>query len=263
MALSDTAIRNAKGTDKPQKLADSEGLYLYISATGGKLWRMDYRFAGKRKAVNFGKYPTVGLKEARHRRDQAKEQLASGIDPSAQKQAGRNTVIAVELRNLNTFKAIALEWFGAYSADLSAKHALKLSRYFENVLLPMLGNTVVNDLVPADILNLARAAQEKGRVQTAHRLVQLAGQVLQYAVIKGIVTVNVASGITRALQPIRAISYPAITNPKEISRLLLAIDNYEGFPSIVYFLKILPLYLHVQANYVLRSGLTWILTTRY
>ena len=75
MPLSDPAVRNAKPTGKPQKLADTEGLYLFISPTGGKLWRMDYRFAGKRKTLSFGKYPAVGLKDARTRRDKAKELL--------------------------------------------------------------------------------------------------------------------------------------------------------------------------------------------
>ena len=87
MPLSYTAVRNAKPTEKPQKLADTEGLYLYISPTGGKLWRMDYRFAGKRKTLSFGKYPAVGLKDARNRRGKAKELLADGIDPSEQKKS--------------------------------------------------------------------------------------------------------------------------------------------------------------------------------
>ncbi len=240
MSLSDTALRNAKPTDKPQKLADSEGLYLYISPIGGKLWRMDYRFAGKRKTLSFGKYPAVGLKDARTRRDKAKELLANGIDPSEQKKVSKRIIIEEERRNQNTFRLVAFEWFDTYAPDLSEKHALKLRRYLENALFEPFGSKVITDIVPADILEAARPAQEKGRIQTAHRLVQLTGQVLQYAVIKGLLNVNVATGITRALQPIRVTSYPAVTAPKEIGRLLRAIDHYEGFPSIVYFLKILP-----------------------
>ena len=240
MPLTDTAIRNAKPTGKPQKLADTEGLYLFISPTGGKLWRMDYRFAGKRKTLSFGKYPTIGLKDARTRRDEAKKILADGIDPSEQKKAQKRIIVEEERRNQNTFRLVALEWFDTYAPDLSEKHALKLRRYLENVLFESFGSKVITDIVPADILEAARPAQEKGRIQTAHRLVQLTGQVLQYAVIKGLLNVNVATGITRALQPIRVTNYPAITEPKEIGRLLRAIDHYEGYPSIVYFLKILP-----------------------
>jgi len=201
MPLSDTAVRNAKPTGKPQKLADTEGLYLYISPTGGKLWRMDYRFAGKRKTLSFGKYPAVGLKDARNRRDKAKELLANGTDPFEQKKVNKRIVIEEERRSQNTFRAVALDWFNSYSPDLSEKHALKLRRYLEKVLFESFGNKVITDIVPVDILEAARPAQEKGRAQTAHRLVQLAGQILQYAVIKGLLTNNVGLGISRALQP--------------------------------------------------------------
>jgi hypothetical protein len=69
MPLTDTMLRNLKADGTPSKLADSEGLYLYLSPTGGKLWRMDYRFAGKRKTLSFGAYPTVSLKDTRNKRD--------------------------------------------------------------------------------------------------------------------------------------------------------------------------------------------------
>lgn len=87
MPLTDTMLRKLKSDGTPTKLADSEGLYLYLSATGGKLWRMDYRFDGKRKTLSFGAYPTVSLKDARGKRDQAKELLAKDIDPGAHQES--------------------------------------------------------------------------------------------------------------------------------------------------------------------------------
>ena len=85
MALSDTFLRTVKPRAKAQKYADGGGLYLYVSPSGGKLWRMDYRVDGKRKTASFGAYPAVSLKEARKRRDDAKEQLANGVDPMQKK----------------------------------------------------------------------------------------------------------------------------------------------------------------------------------
>ena len=87
MPLTDTMLRNLKLSGVPSKHADFGGLYLYVSPSGGKLWRMDYRFAGKRKTLSLGAYPAVSLKYARTRRDDAKEQLAKDIDPGAQKKA--------------------------------------------------------------------------------------------------------------------------------------------------------------------------------
>ena len=85
MKLSDAAVRNAKANGKVQKLSDGGGLYLHVTATGSKLWRMAYRFEGKQKLLSFGAYPAVSLKDARHRRDDARESLAKGIDPGEEK----------------------------------------------------------------------------------------------------------------------------------------------------------------------------------
>jgi hypothetical protein len=81
MPLSDTTIRNAKPADKPFKLTDEKGMYLFVTPAGGKLWRMQYRFAGKQKLLAFGKYPEITLSDARERRDEAKKLLANGTDP--------------------------------------------------------------------------------------------------------------------------------------------------------------------------------------
>lgn len=81
--LSDAAVRNAKSYGKVQKLSDGGGLYLHVTATGSKLWRMAYRFKGKQKLLSFGAYPAISLKDARHRRDDARESLAKEIDPGA------------------------------------------------------------------------------------------------------------------------------------------------------------------------------------
>ena len=183
MPLSDTVLRNAKAKDAPYKIHDMGGLYIVVTPPGGKLWRMDYRFAGKRKTLSLGKYPIVGLKDARLRRDNAKELLDRGVDPSAQKKADKRILVEEERRSQNTFRAVALDWLATYSPDLSEKHSLKLRRYLENVLFDAFGSKAVSEIVPADILAAVRPAQEKGRVQTAHRLVQLTGQVLQYALI--------------------------------------------------------------------------------
>ena len=240
MSLSDTAIRAIKPGGKPVKLFDGGGLYLEVAPSGGKWWRLKYRFEGKEKRISLGVYPTVGLKEARERREQAKKFLSQGMDPSVERKEAKAAAIVKTRTSINTFEKVAMDWFNTYAPDLNEKHALRLRRYLEGVFFPAIGGKSVADLLPVDILNAVRSAQERGRIQTAHRLTQLAGQVLQYAFIKGLVSVNVARGITGALQPLRTTSFAAITEPKEIGRLLRAIDNYAGFPSIRYFLKILP-----------------------
>ena len=240
MPLTDTSIRAVKPEKKAVKLFDGGGLYLEVAPNGGKWWRLKYRFDGKEKRISLGVYPTVGLKEARERREQAKKLLSQGINPSADRKESKAAAIAEQREKENTFQAVALEWFSSYAPDLDGKHVIRLRRNLEKTLFPAVGGKPVTAIMPADILDAVRPIQNQGKISTAHDNVRLAGQVLQYAFIKGIVPVNVARGITSALQPLRVTSYAAITDPKEIGRLLRAIDNYAGFFSIRYFLKILP-----------------------
>ncbi len=240
MPLSDTSIRNAKATDKVQKLSDGEGLYLHISPTGGKLWHMAYRFDGKQKTLSFGKYPAVSLQEARKRRAEAKEQLAAGLDPGKLKQEAKTAAKTAKKEAENTFEAIAREWYASYSPSLTEKHALKLLRYLENNYFPAIGSIAVTELEPMHILDVIRPVEAKGNTNTAHRLANLASQVLAYAQITGRTKYNVAFGLTKALRPDRPQSYATITDPKAIGQLLREIDEYPGHPSITFYLKMLP-----------------------
>ena len=89
MALTDTAIRNAKPREKPYKLADGGGLFLQVYPGGGKLWRQKYRVDGREKKLSLGAYPEISLAEARRRRESAREQMAMGRDPSREKADGQ------------------------------------------------------------------------------------------------------------------------------------------------------------------------------
>lgn len=240
MPLTDTAIRNAKPGNKPIKMADGGGLYLEVAPSGGKWWRLKYRIQGREKRISLGTYPSVGLKEARRRRDQAKEHLAHGRDPSEVRKKARQAAIARRLRWQNSFEAVAREWFSSYSPTLSERHTKQLRRYLEKFFFPAFGGKGVSAVEPADILGVARREEARGRVETAHKLCYLCGQVLEFAKITGRVKYNVGAGLTRALQPIRSQSFPEITDPRKIGILLRDIDAYEGYFSISYFLKILP-----------------------
>jgi len=99
--LTDTFLRGLKATGQIQKKSDGGGLYIHVSPTGGRLWRLAYSFDGKQKTLSLGAYPAVKLVEARQKRDEAKELLAKGIDPGAHKQAVK---AAVRAENENTFE---------------------------------------------------------------------------------------------------------------------------------------------------------------
>ncbi len=88
MELTAVAIKAAKGREKPYKLTDSDGLFLFVTPKGGRYWRMNYRHLGKQKTLAFGVYPDTGLADAREQRDAARKLLARGEDPRRTNQAG-------------------------------------------------------------------------------------------------------------------------------------------------------------------------------
>ena len=136
MKLSDAAVRNAKANGKVQKLSDGGGLYLHVTAKGSKLRRMAYRFEGKQKLLSFGAYPAVSLKDARQRRDAARELLAKDLDPGEVKRQAREARLAKEREERDTFEFVAREWFAKYAPTLSETHAKKLRRYLGEYPFP-------------------------------------------------------------------------------------------------------------------------------
>jgi integrase len=245
--LTDTSIKNAKPRPKPYKLSDGGGMYLDISPSGGKLWRLKYRIHGKEKRLSIGIYPAVSLKDARARRDEAKELLAQGIDPSNAKQEARKVAAALTREETTTFETVAREWYSKKTVALSLGHQKKVLSRLENQLFPYIGGIPIAQLEPADILHAVRHAEERGLIETAHRLAQLAGQVCRYARLVGYAKFDVAARLVEALPPIQRGHYAAITDPREIGPLLRAIDAYPGDVSMTYALRILP-YVFVRSG---------------
>jgi hypothetical protein len=139
MALTDIAIRNAKAKNNPYKLGDSLGLFLLIQPTGGKLWRMKYRIDGKEKKLGLGTYPEISLAEARKRRDEAREMVALGKDPSREKQRDK---ARAKLEADNTFGAITDEYCKKRRRDGAkawAPATALRSEYLLSLLRPTLG----------------------------------------------------------------------------------------------------------------------------
>ena len=173
MPLTATAARNAKSGKKPKRLYDSGGLYLEISPTGGRWWR----FAGKRKLLSLGVSKDVPLATARKRRDGARTLLADGVDPSAARQAAKNEAVG---RVTNSFDAVAREWYTKQAHTWVPSHATDVLRRLESNLFPVIGATPVAELTAPALLSALRKIEHRGALDLAHRVLQVAGQVLRY-----------------------------------------------------------------------------------
>lgn len=238
MALTDTAIRNTKPTDKPAKLTDGGGLYLLLKPNGSRWWRLDYRYGGKRKTLSMGVYPDVSLKEARNRRDEARKLLASDVDPGENRKA---TKAAKTERSANSFEAITQEWFAKYSATWNASHGDRTLRRFERDLFPWIGGKPIADLTAPELLAAVRKIENRGALETAHRALSNCGQVFRYAIATGRATRDISADLRGALTPVKAEHFAAITEPKKVGELLRAMDGYTGSEIVRYALRLAPL----------------------
>jgi integrase len=225
MALTDKAIRAARHGDKPVRLFDGGGLYLELAPSGGKWWRLKYRFAGKEKRLSLGVYPHIALKQARERRDDAKRLLANGIDPSEQRKATRE---AITERAANSFEAVAREWFAAFSAKWVKGHSDKILRRLEHNVFPHVGDRPIAEITSKEMLGVLRKVESRGAIETAHRTKQNCSQVFRYAVATGRAERDPTVELKGALTPPRERYHPAIIDPKGIGALLRAIDGYDG-----------------------------------
>ena len=224
MSLTDPAIRNAKPGEKPIKLADEKGLYLLIVPAGGKWWRLDYRFAGKRKTLSMGTYPEVSLKEARDKRDDARKQLAQGIDPGET----RKTMKAAQSAEADTFEVVAREWHTKFSPTWTPEHGERIIRRFERDIFPWMGKRPIREITAPELLAALRRIESRGALDTAHRAHQNCGQVFRYAVATGRADRDPSGDLRGALPPVRDKHHASITDPKGIGELLRAIDDYRG-----------------------------------
>jgi len=245
MPLSDTACKNAHknekaGSGKPFKLSDEKGLFLLVKPQEdgwGKWWRFKYRFEGKEKLLSLGTYPETSLAQAREKRDEARKQIAAGIDPSE----NRKAVKASKAESAaNSFEVIAREW-GLKKVENWSEKNHRSKRMLERNIFPWLGGKPIAEILPKDILACLRRVEEHGTIETAHRTLQICGQVFRYAVATGRVDRDITQDLKGALPPAKGEHFAAITDPKEAAELLRAMDGYQGSLPAVCALKLAPL----------------------
>jgi integrase len=224
MALTDVKVRNAKPGDKQAKLSDGGGMYLLVTQSGGKCWRLKYRFAGKEKVLALGTYPEISLAEAREKRETARKQLANGIDPGVVKKAQK---AAIGEARENSFEAIAREWYARFKQQWSENHAVRILTRLEQDVFPFIGSRPIGEIKAPEVLQVLRRVETR-TLETAHRIKIACGQVFRYAVATGRAERDPVADLRGALPPVKKNHFAAPTDPKDVAPLLRAIDEYQG-----------------------------------
>ena len=228
MPLSDPAIKKAKPSDKPYKLADSEGLYLLVN-TAGKYWRYDYRYLHKRKTLALGIYPDVSLARAREKQVEARQLLADGVDPGEAKQEAKR---AKKVAHANSFEAVGREWHTIKSQTWAKVTADKALTHLQVHVFPEIGHLPVAEVKASQLLAMLRKVEAQGIAFTAGRLREMCGQIFRYAVATGRAEDNPAAHLLGAMTKPATTHRPAITNRLEFGDFLRDLRAANGFEPI-------------------------------
>ena len=234
MPLTDTAIRAAKPLDKPQKLFDGNGLFLFVSTHGTKSWRVKYTFQGREKLLTLGTYPELSLREAREGCAAAKKRLAAGTDPSAEKKLKARSI-------QTTFEAVAREWHANQSAVWTENYAKDVMERIDKNIFPYLGNRPIAEITPPELLAVLRKIEVRGAVDQAHRVRGICSLVFRYAIATGRAERDTAADLRGALKSRVVKPRAAITEPSAIGGLLRAIDDFTGTYTVKAGLQLLAL----------------------
>lgn len=248
MPLSDTRARTAKPKDKPYKIADEKGLFLYVTARS-KLWRMAYRFAGKQKLLSFGSYPEVSLSGAREKRDDARKLILEGVDPGEKKKAEKAEIVLQRQGAIpsTAFQSIATEWLEKQKAIITPATAVRLESRLERLVYPVLGKIEISKIRPADVLALLMPIEASGRKETAHRLSSIISRISRYAVATLRAESDPTVPLRGALMPYKDKHRAALLTPDELGEFMRRAKNYRGSLTVVAALML-------QALWFVRPG---------
>ena len=216
--LSDVRIRGAKPSDRPQKLTDGAGLYLLLLPSGARYWRFNYRFGDKQKTLSLGVYPDVPLVRARALLLEARQLLAQGIDPSAEKQ-----------EQGKTFEVVARAWYARWSPNRHKQYAYYVMKRLEEDVFPKIGSMLVSEVPTSLFRDIVRQIEARGAGEIAKRVLQNCCQIMRFAVANDLAVRNPVADVRPAdiLNPRKRRNYPRV-GEKELPGLLRAIDGYVG-----------------------------------
>lgn len=238
MPLTHIKCKNAAPKAKAYKMFDEKGLYLEVTPRGGKYWRYKYRFAGKEKRLAIGVYPEISLSEARSKCDEARRLHADGVDPAAHKRACKAANLTAAG---NSFAVLANEWFERNESRWASNHAVRIKRRLDADVLPHIGREPVSAISSPQMLTLLRRIEDRGAIETAHRVKSICSQVFRYAIATARAQQDPTIALKGALRSVKVTHHASITEPKAVGQLMRAISGYQASSPVTYFaLRLLP-----------------------
>ncbi|RZN55834.1 tyrosine-type recombinase/integrase [Avibacterium paragallinarum] len=222
--LTNTQTEKAKYSEGGRnELNDGGGLFLQLTPAGSKIWRIRYDnpATGKRTKLTLGNYPELSLAQARTKREEIRTLLVQGIDPKFYLEQ----VKAEQVQKLNnTFLSIAEQWRKKRENEIKPLTMQKNWRRLEMYLFPILGNYPVTEIKSPLLISAVKTLDEQGYNDTLHRMINLANQILDYAVTIGVLEINPCYKASDAYHRKTQINNPAI-HYSELPSLIQSVAN--------------------------------------
>lgn len=237
MALTALEVRSFKGRERPYKISDSGGLYLFVQPSGQRYWRLAYRWDGKQQTMALGVFPDVSLADARAKRDSVRKILADGKNPVS---VAREEELAARLAEQITFQVVAEEWFSKCKREGRAEITLQKQRWLLDFASPKLGGRPINRISAHEVYEVLRGIEAKGHYETARRLRGTCSQVFRYAVATARAERDVCADLRGALITPKVKHLAALTKPADVGELMCAIDGFDGYRVTHVALRLAP-----------------------
>ena len=236
--LTDIQIRNFKAKTKPFRQAAGRGLFLLVKPDSSKHWVFRFQFEGKESSLSFGRYPEVSLLDAEGKATEAHALIEKGANPSHTRKAEKTSK---KSKASNSFEVIAREWVQTFFVSKSESHKERTLRRLEVYIFPWLGEKPIADITAPEVLQVVKRPQNQNKLETAHRALQVTGQIFRYAVQTGRAIRDVTADLRGALPPAETKHMAAFTEPKEVAELMRAIDGFQGTFTVECALRLAPL----------------------
>lgn len=233
--LDDRFIQGLQAADKPKKYADGGGLFLFIPASGKKLWRLAYRFDRKAKLLSFGEYPLVSLRAARQRRDEAKALLKDGIDPAEHRKAARTSTANT------TFQAVAMEWYERETLHCRKDYRSFMLRGMTEYFFPAFGDKAMMDIAAEDIMRAIEPLRQSGKLRGGRRLTDVCGQICRYAVATGKAARDATEKLPASLRSRQTGHRAAALDAGKLGQIMLNLERHDGYFPVKCALRLVPL----------------------
>jgi integrase len=234
MALTDTRLRSLRPRAAVYRVADAHGLCIEVTTAGTRLWRYRYRHNGRASMLALGSYPALSLVEARRKRDDARDILATGVNPA---DARRSDALAQRLVAGNTFEAVGREWIAKMQGRWTEHHSADVLRSLKQEAFPAIGHRPIAELESPEILACLRSIEARDAIEVAHRTAQRIAAVCRHAVLTGRAKYNPAADLRGALKT-RKVQHMTAMSIDEVPAFLDKLDTYDGRPETALALRL-------------------------